>query len=207
MSAHGAHRSAAVRLTALPVDAVEERGRGVDDAAPDGPRSACRGAHSRDATTQPRASRRDAPRDITAGRAGESAHTAKKSRSHCLSIAPIGTPTGSSVAQRAPRRADWGSPRSVSSTARPRSSTASTGSAVNRTAADRCAPCADTHRVLHAPRHGDAGHSRHCECDLTRALRGARGRDPRYTFPKKWAPNRVLALGWGPKFLFFFVFF
>ena len=38
---------------------------------------------------------------------------------------------------------------------------------------------ADTHRVLHAPRHGDAGHSRHCECDLTRALRGARGRDPR----------------------------
>ena len=102
-----------MRLTALPVDAVEERGRGVDDAAPDGPRSACRGAHSRDATTQPRASRRDAPRDITAGRAGESAHTAKKSRSHCLSIAPIGTPTGSSVAQRAPRRTDWGSPRSV----------------------------------------------------------------------------------------------
>ena len=108
---HGAQRSSAVRLTARPDGAVEERGRTGDDAAPDGARSARRGARSRDATTQPRASRRDAPRDITAGRAGESAHTAKKSRSHCLSIAPRGTPTGSSVAQRAPRRARTGARR------------------------------------------------------------------------------------------------
>ena len=94
----------------------------------------------------------------------------------------------------APRHADRGPSGAASSTPRPRSSTASTGSAVNRTAADRCAPCADTHRVLHAPRHGDAGHSRHCECDLTRALRGARGRDPRLSLRARFcSPYLFLA--------------
>ena len=41
-----------------------------------------------------------------------------------------------------------------------------------------------------------------------RELYGAHGAGIRDTpSQKKWASNRVLALGWGPKFLFFFVFF
>ena len=77
-------------------------------------------------------------------------------------------------AARAASRADWGSPRSVSSTARPRSSTAPSGRAVNRTAEERCAPCGNDHSVWRALRHGDAGQIRHGKRDLKRPLHGAR---------------------------------
>ena len=74
----------------------------------------------------------------------------------------------------APRRADGAPSGAASSTARPRSSTAPSGRAVNRTAEERCAPCGNDHSVWRALRHGDAGQISHCKRDLKRPLYGAR---------------------------------